>query len=77
MLEGFRMENLEKIREEFPITKNKVFLNHAAHSPFQSQSQTPSESTSMNLQISGLHQANGTMAENPFSRNLSVQNLKK
>ncbi len=27
------MENVEKIREQFPITKNKVFLNHAAHSP--------------------------------------------
>ncbi|MGB9713877.1 MAG: aminotransferase class V-fold PLP-dependent enzyme [Candidatus Bathyarchaeales archaeon] len=27
------MEDLEKIREQFPITRNKVFLNHAAHSP--------------------------------------------
>jgi selenocysteine lyase/cysteine desulfurase len=27
------MENMEKIREQFPITRNKVFLNHAAHSP--------------------------------------------
>ncbi len=27
------MENIEKIREQFPITRNKVFLNHAAHSP--------------------------------------------
>jgi selenocysteine lyase/cysteine desulfurase len=27
------MENIEKIREQFPITKNKVFLNHAALSP--------------------------------------------
>lgn len=27
------MENLEKIRELFPIVKNKVFLNHAAQSP--------------------------------------------
>jgi len=27
------MENIHKIREQFPITKNKVFLNHAAHSP--------------------------------------------
>jgi len=27
------MENMEKIREQFPITKNKVFLNHAAQSP--------------------------------------------
>lgn len=28
------MENLNKIREQFPITKNRTFLNHAAHSPF-------------------------------------------
>ncbi|MEM3536390.1 MAG: aminotransferase class V-fold PLP-dependent enzyme [Candidatus Bathyarchaeia archaeon] len=28
------MENLGKIRELFPVTKNKVYLNHAAHSPF-------------------------------------------
>jgi selenocysteine lyase/cysteine desulfurase len=27
------MENIEKIREQFPITKNKTFLNHAAQSP--------------------------------------------
>ena len=27
------MENIEKIREQFPITKNKAFLNHAAQSP--------------------------------------------
>ncbi|MDI6904409.1 MAG: aminotransferase class V-fold PLP-dependent enzyme [Candidatus Bathyarchaeia archaeon] len=27
------MEDIEKIREQFPITKNKVFLNHAAQSP--------------------------------------------
>jgi len=27
------MENIEKIREQFPITKNKVFMNHAAQSP--------------------------------------------
>jgi selenocysteine lyase/cysteine desulfurase len=27
------MENIQKIREQFPITKNKVFLNHAAQSP--------------------------------------------
>jgi cysteine desulfurase/selenocysteine lyase len=27
------MENVDKIREQFPITKNKVFLNHAAMSP--------------------------------------------
>ncbi|MEM3725801.1 MAG: aminotransferase class V-fold PLP-dependent enzyme [Candidatus Bathyarchaeia archaeon] len=27
------MEDLDKIREQFPITWNKVFLNHAAHSP--------------------------------------------
>ena len=27
------MKNMEKIREQFPITKNKAFLNHAAQSP--------------------------------------------
>jgi len=27
------MENIDEIREQFPITKNKVFLNHAAQSP--------------------------------------------
>lgn len=27
------MEDLHKIREDFPITKNKAFLNHAAQSP--------------------------------------------
>jgi len=27
------MENIDKIREQFPVTKNKVFLNHAAQSP--------------------------------------------
>ncbi|MBX5328562.1 MAG: aminotransferase class V-fold PLP-dependent enzyme [Candidatus Bathyarchaeota archaeon] len=27
------MEDIKKIREQFPITKNKVFLNHAAQSP--------------------------------------------
>lgn len=27
------MENVENIRDQFPITKNKVFLNHAAVSP--------------------------------------------
>ena len=27
------MENMENIREQFPITKNKVFLNHAEQSP--------------------------------------------
>jgi len=27
------MENMEKIRQQFPITKNKAFLNHAAVSP--------------------------------------------
>jgi cysteine desulfurase/selenocysteine lyase len=27
------MENMDKIREQFPITKNKIFLNHAAQSP--------------------------------------------
>jgi selenocysteine lyase/cysteine desulfurase len=26
------MEEIKRIREQFPITKNKVFLNHAAHS---------------------------------------------
>ncbi|MGQ9552004.1 MAG: aminotransferase class V-fold PLP-dependent enzyme, partial [Candidatus Bathycorpusculaceae bacterium] len=28
------MENMEEVREQFPITRNRVFLNHAAHSPF-------------------------------------------
>ncbi len=27
------MEDMEKTREQFPITKNRVFLNHAAQSP--------------------------------------------
>jgi len=27
------MENMDKVREQFPITKNKIFLNHAAQSP--------------------------------------------
>jgi len=27
------MENKEEFRENFPITKNKIYLNHAAHSP--------------------------------------------
>jgi cysteine desulfurase/selenocysteine lyase len=27
------MENIERIREGFPVTKNKVFMNHAAMSP--------------------------------------------
>jgi len=27
------MENIDKIREQFPITTNKVFMNHAAQSP--------------------------------------------
>jgi len=27
------LENMLKIREQFPITRNKVFLNHAAQSP--------------------------------------------
>jgi selenocysteine lyase/cysteine desulfurase len=27
------MDDIEKIREQFPITKHKVFLNHAAQSP--------------------------------------------
>jgi len=29
----YRMDSLEKVREQFPITRNKVFLNHAAESP--------------------------------------------
>ena len=33
-MDGSRMENIEKIREQFPITAHKVFLNHAAQSPF-------------------------------------------
>jgi len=33
MLDALCMENIDKIREQFPITKNKVFLNHAAQSP--------------------------------------------
>ena len=27
------MQDIEKVREQFPITRNKVFLNHAAMSP--------------------------------------------
>lgn len=27
------MEDWEKLRENFPVTRNKVYLNHAAHSP--------------------------------------------
>ena len=27
------MDPVEQIREQFPVTKNKVYLNHAAHSP--------------------------------------------
>lgn len=27
------MKNIEEIRKQFPIIKNKVFLNHAAVSP--------------------------------------------
>ena len=27
------MESIEEVRRNFPIVKNKVFLNHAAHSP--------------------------------------------
>jgi selenocysteine lyase/cysteine desulfurase len=27
------MENIEEYRENFPVTKNKIYLNHAAHSP--------------------------------------------
>jgi selenocysteine lyase/cysteine desulfurase len=30
---GFRMENMQKIRGQFPVTKHKIFLNHAAQSP--------------------------------------------
>jgi selenocysteine lyase/cysteine desulfurase len=32
------MDDLRKIREDFPITKNKTFLNHAAQSPPPRQS---------------------------------------
>lgn len=32
-VEGNCVEDIEKIRGQFPITKNKVFLNHAAQSP--------------------------------------------
>ena len=28
-----KMESMEKVRENFPIVKNKIFMNHAAHSP--------------------------------------------
>ena len=28
-----KMESIEKVRENFPIVKNKIFMNHAAHSP--------------------------------------------
>lgn len=28
------MDDMQKIREQFPVTKTKVFLNHAAQSPF-------------------------------------------
>ena len=28
------MESIEEVRQNFPIVRNKVFLNHAAHSPF-------------------------------------------
>jgi selenocysteine lyase/cysteine desulfurase len=27
------MENIDKIHEQFPVTKNRIFLNHAAQSP--------------------------------------------
>jgi selenocysteine lyase/cysteine desulfurase len=27
------MDEIQKIREQFPVTKKKVYLNHAAHSP--------------------------------------------
>jgi cysteine desulfurase/selenocysteine lyase len=30
---GFAVQDIEKIREQFPITRGKVFLNHAAMSP--------------------------------------------
>jgi cysteine desulfurase/selenocysteine lyase len=29
----FRMENIQKIRAQFPVTRHKAFLNHAAQSP--------------------------------------------
>jgi cysteine desulfurase/selenocysteine lyase len=29
----FRMENMQKIRAQFPVTRHKAFLNHAAQSP--------------------------------------------
>jgi len=32
MNEGFHMD-VKKIREQFPVTRNKVFMNHAAQSP--------------------------------------------
>jgi len=28
-----KMEGITKLRQNFPITKNKIYLNHAAHSP--------------------------------------------
>jgi len=31
--EGFALEDIGKIREKFPVTKNKIFMNHAAQSP--------------------------------------------
>ena len=31
------MEDLESIRQNFPVTKTKVYLNHAAHSPLSKQ----------------------------------------
>ncbi len=27
------MEDIRKFRQNFPVTKNKIYLNHAAHSP--------------------------------------------
>ena len=33
MLDWFCMENIDRIREQIPITKNKMFMNHAAMSP--------------------------------------------
>jgi len=31
------MENIDNVREQFPITKNKVFMNHAGQSPLPKQ----------------------------------------
>jgi selenocysteine lyase/cysteine desulfurase len=32
-MDGLHMDDMQKIREQFPVTKKKVFLNHAAQSP--------------------------------------------